>query len=132
MTIGTGAFGGSGLAANLQPSHLMQLTTLAWNADAAVPMPAIHPQQAWQPPSGAVPAYPYASNDPASGHVRQAPPSGAVTGPADDAAFGSSTGLGSGVPDEAQQQLRELIRRLVVEELRDLVAPDGGHLMADR
>jgi acetaldehyde dehydrogenase / alcohol dehydrogenase len=96
MTIGTGAFGGSGLAANLQPSHLMQLTTLAWNADAAVAMPAIHPQQAWQPPSGAVPAYPHASNDPASNGAPR-------------------------LSDDTEQQLRDLIRRLVAEELQALV-----------
>ena len=114
MTIGTGAFGGSGLAANLQPSHLVQLTTLAWNVEASVTLPTLDPQRVWQPPSGSVPAYPYASNDPASGHAlaRPAVASGGT------AASGAVT---TRLPGDTEQQLRDLIRRLVAEELQDLV-----------
>jgi len=113
MTIGTGFFGRSSLGSNLEPRHLVNHTTLAWNADAGVPMPAaVQGIQVWTPPPATVPTYPLASNDPASSPALQAS-SDAI--PVPDPAS-ASTPIS---PDAAA--LREEIRRLIVEELRQII-----------
>jgi acetaldehyde dehydrogenase/alcohol dehydrogenase len=84
---------------NLSPRHLVQPVRLAWNADASVGLPPLDLARLWAAPEGAVPAYPRASND-------HAVP---VAGPAH-----------APLSTEAAE-LREEIRRLVVEELRAIV-----------
>jgi acyl-CoA reductase-like NAD-dependent aldehyde dehydrogenase len=114
MTIGTGFAGRSSVGENLQPHHLVNHTRLAWNADAGVPFPAelLDPAspalQVWTAPAGAVPPYPVPSNAPDYPYphsprdpARPAPRSEPLS------------------PDAAA--LREQIRRLVVEELRQIV-----------
>lgn len=102
MTIGTGYVGRSALGANLEPEHLVDLTSLAWNADASVAMPPVAGIDVWTAPTGPVPAYPRASNETVP-PPRLAP-----------AAAGTS-----GLSPEAAA-LREEIRRIIVEELRGL------------
>jgi len=62
MTVGTGFFGRSSVAENLQPRHLVQWTKLAYNADPAEPFGNFSGIIPWESPSGPVPPYPYASN----------------------------------------------------------------------
>ena len=98
MTIGTGFFGRSSLGENLEPKHLVNITRIAYNADASVVMPSFAGLDPWSVPSGPVPAYPVASN----AHE------------------------GGVAPVERRDQvdegeLREEIRRLVIEELRQII-----------
>lgn len=98
MTIGTGFVGRSSMGENLQPKHLVQPVRLAWNSGGDVAMPTLDLTGLQSSPGGAVPPYPHASND-----IREVPPA----------------------PVEAvAAELREEIRRLVVEELHQLRA--GG------
>jgi acetaldehyde dehydrogenase/alcohol dehydrogenase len=98
MTIGTGFFGRSSLGENLEPKHLVNITRIAYNADASVVMPSFAGLDPWSAPTGPVPAYPIASNAHESGVA----------------------------PVERREQaddgeLREEIRRLVIEELRQII-----------
>lgn len=106
MTIGTGFFGRSSVGENLQPAHLVNRTRIACNADARMPMPDFSGLDAWQAPQGAVPAYPLASN--AAG----APAIEPRTNGRGDAA----TMAGDGT-----DELRDEIRRMVIEELRQII-----------
>lgn len=99
MTIGTGFFGRSSVGENLEPKHLVNATRIAYNVDDRVPMPDFSGRASWSAPTGAVPPYPIASNmEEAPALV---PPNGAV---ADDAV-----------------ELRDEIRRLVIDELRQIL-----------
>jgi hypothetical protein len=107
MTIGTGYFGRSSVGENLEPRHLVNWTRLAYNADPKEVMPDFGGLDVWQAPTGPVPAYPLPSN-------------------AADLPMG--TGLrGPGAADVSTDEslrasgLREEIRRLIVEELREIV-----------
>ena len=62
MTIGTGYFGRSSVAENLQPKHFTQWTQVAYNADAAEPFGNFAGLTPWERPHGHVPPYPLASN----------------------------------------------------------------------
>ncbi|MGZ4453402.1 MAG: aldehyde dehydrogenase family protein [Nocardioides sp.] len=101
MTIGTGFFGRSSVGENLHPSHLVNWTKLAYNSDLREPMADFTGLDPWTAPAGPVPAYPVASNAahaPAILPPRTAEP----------------------VSTEASE-LREEIRRLIVEELRQII-----------
>jgi hypothetical protein len=98
MTIGTGFFGRSSLGENLEPKHLVNITRIAYNADASVPMPSFAGLDPWSAPVGPVPEYPVPSNV----HDEDAVP-------VERRDHG----------DEAE--LREEIRRLVIEELRQII-----------
>jgi len=111
MTIGTGFFGRSSLNANLAPSHLVHDTQVAYNSDRAIGMPSFAGLDPWAAPTGPVPRYPVASNLPGADPGR----SGRA-----DAAAGPDHGAGFGEPEETDE-LREHIRRLIVEELRAMV-----------
>ncbi|MEI6360943.1 MAG: aldehyde dehydrogenase family protein [Actinomycetes bacterium] len=100
MTIGTGFFGGSSVGENLEPKHLVDSTRIAYNADSRLPMPAFEGLSPWRAPSGAVPPYPIPSN--AADAPRLTP--SATTSPGD-----------------GTDELREEIRKLVVEELRQII-----------
>jgi len=101
MTIGTGFFGRSSVGENLEPKHLVNWTRIAYNSDASVPMADFAGLTPWREPVGAVPPYPRASND---GGDPLAPP------PVTEALSTSPEG-----------ELREEIRRLIIEELNAIV-----------
>src|SRR6516162_11813462 len=114
MTIGTGFFGRSSVAENLHPSHLVQWTRLAYNADLAEPFgdfTGLVPWQAPAGPKGSVPAYPVASNQRGDRPGSQPPgPQAGTTVRSENIHW---------QPDAAA--LREEIRRMVIEELSQLV-----------
>jgi acetaldehyde dehydrogenase/alcohol dehydrogenase len=99
MTIGTGFFGRSAVGENLEPKHLVNWTRVAYNADSSVPMADFAGLSPWHAPDGAVPAYPRASN--ADGPAVARPDLVAATGDGGE--------------------LREEIRRLIIEELNAIV-----------
>ncbi len=109
MTVGTGYFGRSSMAENLQPKHLTQMTQVAYNASADEPFGNFAGLTPWEQPHGHVPPYPYASN---------LVPADAGRMPARSAAQ-----VGANAPPAQEQVtaevalLREEIRRMVLEEL---------------
>ncbi len=111
MTVGTGFFGRSSMAENLHPSHLVQWTRLAYNNDRAEPFGDFTGLVPWQAPAGPVPPYPVASNQrdgqPRTGEGGMGPGTTARSAKFDFQ------------PDTAA--LREEIRRLIIEELSQLV-----------
>ncbi len=100
MTIGTGFFGRSSLGENLEPKHLINVSRIAYNSDSSVGMPSFAGIDPWTAPNGPVPAYPLPSNAHDTGvpHRHRDTTSGPET---DD--------------------LREEIRRMVIEELRQII-----------
>jgi acyl-CoA reductase-like NAD-dependent aldehyde dehydrogenase len=98
MTIGTGFFGRSSVGENLEPKHLVNFTRIAYNADQGVAMPDFSRLDPWKAPAGPVPAYPHPSN--AANHRSSSPRSGT---------------------EESGDGLRDEIRRLVIDELRQLL-----------
>ena len=104
MTIGTGFFGRSSVAENLQPSHLVQWTRLAYSSDPAEVFGDFAGLVPWHAPAGPVPAYPVAANQ------------------RDVVAASAPAGAGGAGPAGTFQvaALREEIRRLVIEELAQL------------
>jgi hypothetical protein len=126
MTIGTGFFGGSSVAENLQPKHFVQWTRLAYNSDPAEPFGNFSGLIPWESPAGPVPPYPYASNMP------EAERPSAASGPAhaplafDPAGAGRAGGSDRGLGSGDMAALREEIRRLVVEELSQIVGGSRG------
>jgi acetaldehyde dehydrogenase/alcohol dehydrogenase len=109
MTIGTGFFGRSSVAENLQPKHLVQWTRLAYNSDPAETFGDFSGLVPWESPVGAVPPYPRASNlaDDGERAVRREP--------------AGLEGAGSGSDLTA---LRDEIRRVIIEELQSLTGGD--------
>jgi acyl-CoA reductase-like NAD-dependent aldehyde dehydrogenase len=107
MTIGTGYFGRSSVGDNLQPQHLVNWTRLAYNADAKEVMADFSGLAPWQAPAGPVPAYPLPSN--ADQATTLVPPR------SEDPSVPASPGT------EQAAELREEIRRLIVEELRQII-----------
>jgi acetaldehyde dehydrogenase/alcohol dehydrogenase len=105
MTIGTGFFGRSSVGENLEPKHLVNWTRLAYNADVREVMPSFGDAQPWMAPVGPVPAYPQPSN------AADAP-----------ALVPTAEPIGPAPTDDSQAtELREEIRRLIVEELREII-----------
>jgi acyl-CoA reductase-like NAD-dependent aldehyde dehydrogenase len=102
MTIGTGYVGRSSLGENLEPKHLVNFTRVAYSVDASEVLPAYDGMVPWQAPEGPVPAYPVASNVTTPGLV-------AVATPAHSA------------PPGEVAELREELRRIIVEELTTLI-----------
>lgn len=119
MTIGTGFFGGSSVGENLQPKHFVQWTRLAYNSDQDEAFGNFAGIIPWESPRGQVPPYPVASNMAAAGgrgeHAAGATPSSDQAGPGGAAELGADRDV-----------LREEIRRLVIEELRQLVGESRG------
>ena len=115
MTVGTGFFGRSSVGENLEPKHLVQWTRLAYNADPAEPFGNFSGLVPWETPAGPVPPYPVASNMAKQGR-------GAGLTGQEMSAGGPAHG------GEAQDAaaLRELIRRVVVEELAQLSGGSRG------
>jgi acetaldehyde dehydrogenase / alcohol dehydrogenase len=105
MTIGTGYAGGSSVGDNLRPDHLVNWVRLAYNADARVTMGDFTGLSPWRASAGPVPAYPTPSN--ARGDERRP----ASRRPAPEPTRGTE-------PDDA---MREELRRIIIEELHDLI-----------
>ena len=136
MTVGTGFFGRSSLAENLQPKHLVQWTRLAYNSDPAEPFGNFtgpHPlgdagrpgpalsvgfERGWSGAGAGRRPAPGAPNagiapPPRSRWVPCAGPGGAAGGP--DIPAGEHGG-GAGTGGMEAGGLREEIRRVVMEE----------------
>jgi acetaldehyde dehydrogenase / alcohol dehydrogenase len=107
MTVGTGYAGRSSVGENLRPDHLVNWVRLAYNADAKVPMGDFAGLSPWSPSTGPVPPYPEPSNARAGSvpRPRREPPT-----PSDD--------------HEPDGELREELRRIILEELHELIG--GG------
>lgn len=101
MTIGTGFAGRSSVGENLQPKHLINYTRLAYNADAREVMPSFVGLNPWSSPVGPVPAYPVASNE-------------------ENYGTGNSTHYREPITQDVAE-LRDEIRKLIVEELHALI-----------
>lgn len=115
MTVGTGFFGRSSLVENLEPRHLVQWTRMAYDSDPAEAFGSFSGLVPWETPAGPVPPYPVASNA--------------------DQGDAVSRGLGLGARENAEgppyggldaQALREVIRRIVVEELAQFAGRSRG------
>jgi hypothetical protein len=111
MTIGTGYAGRSSVGENLRPDHLVNWVRLAHNADVSVPMGDFAGLSPWRASTGRVPAYPIPSNARAGegDHVRRGRPA-------------ETTPMPMTPGDDGD--LREELRRIIVEELHDLIG--GG------
>jgi len=105
MTLGTGFAGGSSIGENLEPRHLVNWVRVAYNAANDVPFGDFTGLSPAGVPAGPVPPYPVASNLPA--------PDGR-TGPTAQPAR-----LGGAAPPAADR-MREQLRALIIEELRQL------------
>ena len=119
MTIGTGFAGRSSVGENLEPKHLLNWARIAYNSDPSFPMADFSGLTPWREHGTAVPAYPVASNDDrATGGVVRASVNG-VNAEAPIAARVARTMGGNG--NGSDEQFRAEIRRLVVEELSQLI-----------
>jgi acyl-CoA reductase-like NAD-dependent aldehyde dehydrogenase len=121
MTVGTGFVGRSSLGANLEPRHLVNWTQIAYNSDPREVMPSFTGIVPWAAPRGPVPPYPVASN--AAGATNSGDPRSAATGgPAAAAQTHSRIDTRSdAVATATADELREQVRRLIVEELSHFV-----------
>jgi acyl-CoA reductase-like NAD-dependent aldehyde dehydrogenase len=99
MTIGTGFAGRSSLGENLQPKHLVNIARIAYSRDAAEVLPSYEGIVPWSAPTAAVPAYPVASNQATYEPVVRPPTA----------------------PGDATSELREELRRLIIEELTTII-----------
>lgn len=100
MTIGTGFAGRSSLGENLQPQHLVNTARIAYSRDASEVLPSYDGIVPWSAPTSPVPAYPVASN------LGAAPP---------------ARGTSDTAPRDATTELREELRRLIIEELTTII-----------
>ena len=122
MTIGTGYFGRSSVGENLQPRHFVQWTRLAYNSDPAERFGDFTGLIPWESPAGPVPPYPLASNLPgAPGRTGRTGPAVNGAGQGAGPVPGSGAGGAAGIAGADLDGLREQIRRLVIEELTNLV-----------
>ncbi len=101
MTIGTGFVGRSSVGENLQPKHLINYTRIAYNSDVREVMPSFAGLNPWTNPAGPVPAYPSASND--RNHEQALAP------------------IHREPISQDIAELRDEIRKLIVEELHALI-----------
>jgi acyl-CoA reductase-like NAD-dependent aldehyde dehydrogenase len=99
MTIGTGFAGRSSLGENLQPQHLVNTARIAYSSDASEVLPSYEGILPWSAPTSPVPTYPVASNLGAE-PPRRTPAS---------------------APQDGTTQLREELRRLIIEELTTII-----------
>jgi acetaldehyde dehydrogenase/alcohol dehydrogenase len=104
MTIGTGFVGRSSLGENLEPRHLVNHTRIAYSTDPSEVLPSYEGLVPWQEPPAQVPPYPVASN---------LAPGGLTPVPSLPSAAGASTG--------EVGELREELRRLILEELETII-----------
>jgi hypothetical protein len=105
MTIGTGFVGRSSLGENLEPKHLVNVARVAYSTDPAEVLPSYDGLVPWAAPDGPVPPYPLASNLVPDASHGLTPVSTTPT-----AARG-----------EEASELREELRRLIIEELNTII-----------
>jgi acetaldehyde dehydrogenase/alcohol dehydrogenase len=112
MTIGTGFVGRSSLGENLEPKHLVNFTRIAYSIDPAEALPPYDGLTPWRAPQEHVPPYPVASNL-------------ATAGPAQLCGLCDTRHAVGAVCRSPQNggvsELREELRRLIVEELTTLM-----------
>jgi acyl-CoA reductase-like NAD-dependent aldehyde dehydrogenase len=101
MTIGTGFFGRSSVSENVGPQHLVQRVKMAWNSDDAIQMPSFERTDSLDKPRIGRPAkgeldYDFGNHPPAVASVRSAQ------------------------VIEAADDIRAEIRRIILEELKEL------------
>lgn len=101
MTIGTGFVGRSSLGENLEPKHLVNFTRIAYSTDPSEKLPGYAGMTPWHAPLAAVPPYPVASNLAPYGLSQVPPPTPA--------------------PPGGTSELREELRRLILEELKTII-----------
>ena len=102
MTIGTGFAGRSSLGENLEPKHLVNVARIAYSTDPGEVLPSYDGVVPWAEPAGPVPAYPMPSNAvPEEGRGVRA--------------------LAPVSPGEETSELREELRRIILEELHAIV-----------
>lgn len=100
MTIGTGYFGRSSVAENIEPRHLVQWVKMAWNKDDRMEMPSFQ----------------------TTGRVEK-PRMGAVPRGEIDYDFGNHPDGGASAPAGPSSQdadIRAQIRRIILEELKEM------------
>ncbi len=102
MTLGTGFVGRSSIGENLEPRHLVNWTRVAYNAASAVPFGNFTGVSVWDPPAGAVPGYPLASN-------------------LDGSAQTASDVAAAGDTDVETADVREQLRAIIIQELQQLI-----------
>jgi acetaldehyde dehydrogenase/alcohol dehydrogenase len=112
MTIGTGFVGRSSLGENLEPKHLVNVTRIAYSVDPAEVLPSYDGMVPWEAPQGPVPPYPVASN--LATHVPAALCGLCDTRHAVEVVCRSPQ-------DGGVSELREELRRLIVEELTTMI-----------
>ena len=136
MTVGTGFFGRSSLTENLEPKHLVQWTRMAHNRDPAEVFGSFSGLVPWESPTGPVPPYPVASNlagdrrgpgghldvdrTPRPGNPQTHVNAGAGLVGRENQAGGPAYG------ESEAGALREVIRRIVIEELAGIVGGPRG------
>jgi hypothetical protein len=108
MTIGTGFAGRSSLGENLEPKHLVNVARIAYSRDTQEVLPSFDGVVPWSAPVTPVPPYPVASNLQPAGGTAGAP------------SAQRSTAL-STARDDGTGELREELRRLIIEELNTLI-----------
>jgi acyl-CoA reductase-like NAD-dependent aldehyde dehydrogenase len=136
MTVGTGFFGRSSLTENLEPKHLVQWTRMAYDRDPAEAFGSFSGLVPWEAPAGPVPPYPVASNLAGDGRgpgaylgadrtPRPGTPQPHASGGAQLASHGNQAG-GSASGGLDVTALREVIRRIVIEELAQFAGGSRG------
>jgi hypothetical protein len=111
MTIGTGFVGRSSLSENLEPKHLVNLSRIAYSTDPSEVMPSFDAIIPWAAPTGPVPPYPMPSN-----LANNLANSTATTTAGAESAPSSTHAAGDGTAE-----LREELRRLIIEELTTII-----------
>ncbi len=101
MTIGTGFTGRSSLGENLQPKHLVNTARIAYSRDTSEVLPSYEGIVPWSAPTTPVPAYPVASN-----LACEVP---------------SVRRTSASAPQDESTELREELRRLIIEELTTII-----------
>lgn len=113
FTIGTGYFGRSSIGENIGPHHLIHWTRVAYNSDSSVPFGDYQAAD-----FGFEGPLPHAPSDGVPGAGRAARPSRSHSTAADR---GAGAGAGTGM----DSRTREELRRLIAEEVRNVIK--GGH-----
>lgn len=107
MTIGTGFIGNSSLGENLQPKHLIDWQHIAYDSAPEAAVPSFADVDIWSRHHGPVPEYPMASN--------------ARAKDAGSSAANVQQSVQRQLPDNLPDQIRAELRRIVSEELSQLI-----------